>query len=259
MSSEVQGQRAIHDADRTLRTDWEQNGFVILRHFYSHNQVQAINHLAEQRRNLPLKASELAHRPPYRINDLYLDCEEIRRVALSLRLCDVLSELLDGAPLLCNTLNLEYGSQQPDHVDSLCMPPRRPDAMVACWIALDPVSTSNGPIRYYPGSHRIPAWQGPAGDPTTRRWDMAAWRQFIRKEVRERGIHPRIFTAQPGDILIWHSRLLHGGSAIQDPARTRRSMAAHYFRQQDYRHHLWRVRRRHENGYLYQRRHAPAS
>lgn len=282
MNSQVQGQRAIQRTERTLRTDWERDGFVILRHFYSRNQVQTINHLVdrlwreretlqapitidahlespEQRRGLLRDMPEAARRVPYKVNDLYLDCEEIRRVALSLRLCDVLSELLEGTPLLCNTQNFEHGSRQPDHVDSLHMAPRRPDAMIGCWIALDPVTTSNGPVRYYPGSHRIPSWQFAGGGPGARPGDRKEWQQYIRREVRERGIHPRIFTAQPGDILIWHSRLLHGGSRIQEPGHTRRSMAAHYFRQQDYRHHLWRVRRRHENGYLYQRRHALAS
>lgn len=281
MSSQVQGQTTFHDAGRTLRADWERNGFVILRHFYSYNQVQTINQLvdrlwrerdrleapitidarvgsAQQRRSLLRDVPEAARQLPYRINDLYMDCEEIRRVALSLRLCDVLSELLEGAPLLCNTVNFEHGSQQPDHLDSLHMMPRRPDATLGCWIALDPVTTSNGPVRYYPGSHRIPPWPPADGAAGARSGGMAGWQQYMRKEIRERGIHPRIFTAQPGDILIWHSRLLHGGSPIQDPGRTRRSMVAHYFRQQDYRHHLWRVRRRHENGYLYQHRRAPA-
>ena len=41
------------------------------------------------------------------------------------------------------------------------------------------------------------------------------------------------FEAEAGDVFIWHAQLYHGGSAIEDQARTRRSLVTHYFRAQD--------------------------
>ncbi len=56
------------------------------------------------------------------------------------RLSPVIAELLGGASMVCNTLNLEYGSQQQSHQGTLYMPSRVPNKMVASWIALEPAT-----------------------------------------------------------------------------------------------------------------------
>ena len=66
---------------------------------------------------------------------------------------------------------------------------------------------------------------------------------YFREQLQQRDSKPVTCTAEPGDVLIWHSQLLHGGSAITDAAKTRRSLVTHYFRQQDYRHHFWQLRK----------------
>lgn len=37
-----------------------------------------------------------------------------------------------------------------------------------------------------------------------------------------------VFTPRKGDLLIWHSALVHGGMPRNDPALTRRSIVSHY-------------------------------
>jgi hypothetical protein len=41
------------------------------------------------------------------------------------------------------------------------------------------------------------------------------------------------YLAKRGDVLLWHALLVHGGSAIAKPGRTRKSMACHYFARRD--------------------------
>jgi ectoine hydroxylase-related dioxygenase (phytanoyl-CoA dioxygenase family) len=49
-------------------------------------------------------------------------------------------------------------------------------------------------------------------------------------EVEQQAPRPRkSFTAEPGDVLLWHHNLMHGGSAIEREGATRRSLVAHYF------------------------------
>ena len=43
----------------------------------------------------------------------------------------------------------------------------------------------------------------------------------------------RRFAARKGDVFIWSCYLLHGGSNIIDPARTRSSVVFHYYSDQD--------------------------
>jgi hypothetical protein len=42
-----------------------------------------------------------------------------------------------------------------------------------------------------------------------------------------------LFQARKGDVFIWNAQLLHGGSAIAQPGRTRRSVVFHYFSESD--------------------------
>ena len=268
------------DPGPSLARSWAEHGFVILRGLFAAEQVAGVNRLIDdlwrtrrrvslpltidvhiesgRQRRMLLRDTEAADRlQPYKINDLYLDFPLIRDMVLDVRLCRVLETLFHGTPLVCNSLNFEQGSQQADHFDTFYMPSRRAGGMVASWIALDPVGPTNGPLRYWPGSHRIPPYLFSHGGTRAVADEMPQFRSFIDQEIQRRGLAPEILVAEPGDVLIWHSQLLHGGCAIQDPARTRRSLVSHYFRRGDYRHHFWRVRRHHPGGYYYRRRHQP--
>jgi ectoine hydroxylase-related dioxygenase (phytanoyl-CoA dioxygenase family) len=52
-------------------------------------------------------------------------------------------------------------------------------------------------------------------------------------EVRKMALQPVEFLSKAGDILIWHEQLYHGGAAIRDPKRTRKSMVVHYWPSSD--------------------------
>jgi ectoine hydroxylase-related dioxygenase (phytanoyl-CoA dioxygenase family) len=45
-----------------------------------------------------------------------------------------------------------------------------------------------------------------------------------RSELYQR----RTYCAKKGDIFLWHGMLIHGGSPVLDPKRTRRSYVCHY-------------------------------
>lgn len=261
-----------------LLDSWENNGYVILKGFFSHQAIDSVNDLvntlwqnrhslaapitvdvslesSSQRRMLLREAGDNMRQTPYKINDLYLEYDIIRKVVLDARLCDIIERLFGGTPLLCNSLNFEYGSQQSDHVDSFYMPSRVANGMLASWIALEDVKHNNGPVHYFAGSHKIPPYLFSHGKTNAIASEMPACRDYLESEVSKRGLTPTCFLAEKGDVLIWHSQLLHGGSPIEEPRQTRKSLVSHYFRRKDYLHHLWRIRRFHANGYYYNRRH----
>jgi ectoine hydroxylase-related dioxygenase (phytanoyl-CoA dioxygenase family) len=37
------------------------------------------------------------------------------------------------------------------------------------------------------------------------------------------------FMAKKGDVFVWHANLLHGGSPINNPALSRKSMVLHFY------------------------------
>ena len=159
---------------------WHQNGYILLNKFYRRREINRINKIVDQ---LWLNRSQLdanyvidifveseqekriyfrdapadARSKPYKLNDLFLSSDEVRNMVAGERLAPILRELLEGdLPMICNTLTFEFGSQQDYHFDTFYMPPPTPNKMIASWIALEKAHKKNGPLTYYPGSHKIP-------------------------------------------------------------------------------------------------------
>lgn len=169
----------------------------------------------------------------YKLNNLFLRDEAIRAVALSPRLRRVMARLLQTEPLICNSLNFERGSQQDAHIDSWYMPPPNDEGMVAASISLDPVDETNGPIYFYPGSHKIPPYRFSDGRLNMIVAEFDACRAYLDREISTRQLKSVEFRGEPGDVFIWHGQLIHGGSEIRDFSRTRSSLVVHYWRASD--------------------------
>jgi phytanoyl-CoA hydroxylase len=169
----------------------------------------------------------------FKFNDLYLMSAEVRGLALDPELTSVVADLLGEPAVLCNSLNLEKGSSQPKHIDSLYMTPRTPHSLIAVWIALEDVHPDAGPLVYYPGSHRIPLYTFNDGTHHATREESADWYDYIDVQIRLRGLKERAFLARKGDVFIWHSDLVHGGRPIADRHLTRSSLVCHYFGEAD--------------------------
>jgi hypothetical protein len=166
----------------------------------------------------------------YKLNNLFGRRPEIRQVALTSRLRKVCAELLDGDPLICNSLNFERGSQQDFHIDTWYMPPPVEGRMVVASIVIDDVDADNGPVAYYPGSHKIPPYRFSDGRLNEIPAESPRCKAYLRKEVEARGLKETEFHGRSGDVLIWHAQLLHAGRPIRDMARTRSSLVVHYWR-----------------------------
>lgn len=169
----------------------------------------------------------------YKLNNLFLLDDSIRAAALSPRLKRVMEHLLQAEPLICNSLNFERGSQQDAHIDSWYMPPPKDEGMVAASISLDPVDETNGPIYFYPGSHKIPPYRFSDGRLNMIAAEFDACRNYLDREIEARQLKSVQFRGEPGDVFIWHGQLIHGGSEIRDFTRTRNSLVVHYWRASD--------------------------
>ncbi|MBW3565284.1 MAG: phytanoyl-CoA dioxygenase family protein [Acidobacteria bacterium] len=125
--------------------------------------------------------------------DLYLDPSLHRLAALLL-----------GEPVIAiQSILFEYGSGQALHRDPYYVKTDPPGLLVAAWIALEDIHPDSGPLVYVPGSHHSTA----------------------NDDVEEARV---IFTPRSGEVLFWHPGLLHGGSPVADPHRTRKSYVIHF-------------------------------
>ncbi|APA85430.1 phytanoyl-CoA dioxygenase family protein [Paraburkholderia sprentiae WSM5005] len=250
-----------------IKQSFDQLGYAILPAFYSAAQVDDVVQSIEQRKlqrpmNVTVDLLDTGERSllgllspreietlRMKINDLYLDMESVRELALSERIAAVLKDLLGHAPALCNSLYFEKGSQQPPHVDAIYMTPKTDDHLIAIWVALEDAHVDAGQLEYYPGSHKIEQLIFSNGNRHFVPEEMPRWHSYMDSEVERHGLKKTTFFARKGDVLIWHANLLHGGSAIADPTRTRKSLVFHYFSEADARSLDCKLREANSCGY----------
>ena len=172
-------------------------------------------------------------KPRYRIHELHAASEVALRLYLHPLLHRYASLILGETAVATQSLYFEFGSQQPLHRDSTVVPTPQFGRLVAAWIALEDISVESGPLAYVPGSQRFPFYDFGRGeytyDPSRHTpADVTAAMAFYDSELQRSGLPTRQFLAKRGEVLIWHSALMHGGAPPLDESHTRKSFVVHY-------------------------------
>ena len=163
------------------------------------------------------------------MQDAWPESPSVRRIALAPKVLALLRELYGRAPRPFQTLNFAVGTEQAPHADTIHFSSDPPSFVCGVWVALEDVDEGNGPVCYFPGSHRLPEYgpQDYGAPPGTDHYD--AYEAFIGRQVDERGLAPALATMRRGQAFLWAGNLLHGGSPRRDPGRTRQSQVTHYY------------------------------
>lgn len=208
------------------------NGFLILRGFYSADEVQQVNReieklLSENRAGFNYTGKKIMD--AWRFSPLIE-----QHFFKNQRLLQLLDFLMGTKTAPFQTIHFLEGSEQRAHSDFIHMTTEPPGYLIASWTALEATHEGNGLLFYYPGSHRLPYIMCGDYDSGNSRWSLGenSYRNYeakIAQLVAEHDLKKEYFFAKTGDVLIWHANLLHGGSPIKQPGSTRRSMVAHYF------------------------------
>jgi ectoine hydroxylase-related dioxygenase (phytanoyl-CoA dioxygenase family) len=168
-----------------------------------------------------------------RVVDAYVYYESARRALFSPAIIEFLSAVFDDRVLLFQSLSFERGSQQPLHQDTAFVVVDSPLELAASWIALEDIQPGSGELTYLAGSHRLPEYLFSGAfkhwNPKRDGQDQHdAWERLMHQNAERLGLERQTFLPRKGDVLIWAADLAHGGSAVADPALTRRSLVGHY-------------------------------
>lgn len=150
------------------------------------------------------------------------------------RMLELLNFIMGRNVVPFQTINFLEGSEQRAHSDFIHMTTEPLGYLIATWTALEDTHEGNGPLFYYPGSHRLPYITCMDYEAGNTSWQIGGnsyrkYEDYMEALIREKGLEKRYFHARKGDVLVWHANLLHGGSPITRKGATRRSMVAHYF------------------------------
>ena len=168
-----------------------------------------------------------------RLRDAWRYNQEVRRIASNPIVIEILSKLYGQRAWPFQTLNFPVGTQQSLHSDAVHFNSVPERFMCGVWLALEDVTFENGPLFYYPGSHRWPIYTnehiGRCMSTLPERPNQLAFEPIWQALVEAQGMKPQQFLAKKGQALIWTANLLHGGSIQLNREATRWSQVTHYF------------------------------
>lgn len=242
-------------APRPGPADWNADGVVILPGLIPDELIEAYQaEWAEANGWRGLRhpgSGELVQAPPgWRQHPWLLDADEpggwadctpymrhgaLRALCCSEPIARALNALL-GEPAGVH-LNLTgwVSTERNWHQDGYLNPVETGDYYAAVWIALDDIHAASGPFQYIPGSHR---WHRlmrdrfrdvvDLNDPTWPKQSEDVLTPLIEAEIERRDTEVVTHLPAAGDVLIWHPRLYHRGSAAAVPGAYRPALIAHY-------------------------------
>lgn len=214
--------RAYTTPATPMQEAWQRDGLVILRGFLDDRAIDAYCE---------------AFDGGWGIGTSYLRSPELRDLACSRHLADVLESLI-GEPMGLH-LNLTYwrSTEREWHQDTYLNPPEVGGYYAAVWMALADIDPDSGPFQYVAGSHRWPVLRrdkvlaalGEDGSDPDWPWrSEVLLSPLVDAEIARTGLHVDTFDAHRGDVLVWHGRLMHRGSRARRPGLERRALISHY-------------------------------
>jgi len=169
-----------------------------------------------------------------RVQDAWQDDDRVKKIATNTYVNSLLSRLYGKQAFPFQTLNFPIGTEQASHSDHIHFSSLPEMFMCGVWIAFEDVDAENGPLFYYPGSHKWKSYAnehiGVSGFQIGNAYDhYGKYVELWEAIAQAHGVEREFFHAKAGEALIWCSNLVHGGGRRHDRSRTRWSQVTHYF------------------------------
>ncbi|MCJ8210834.1 phytanoyl-CoA dioxygenase family protein [Mucilaginibacter sp. RS28] len=228
----------LSDQDKEFVKNFATNGYVIFDPQLDDVVIEGIkNELVEAHQKYAEKNKKV-HFSPHRIQDAWQFNEHVKQVAVHQPILDKLELLYRRRPIPFQTLNFDRGTQQKTHSDMIHFSSIPERFMCGVWVALEDVTEDNGPLHYYPGSHKLPFYD--MADMGVKASDSLKMKNgymnyndyyetFIEEVTKGLGLQKEKLLIKKGQALIWAANLLHGGEVINKAGTTRHSQVSHYY------------------------------
>ncbi len=223
-------EKKITPEQRAMAIEYHEKGYVVLKNFFDKSFIDKVRADTEA---IGFSGKKIAtFQNAIRVQDIWNVSEPVKNLAADPRALEILQFLYDREPIPFQTLNFKAGTQQRAHSDTIHFSSLPARFMCGIWVPLEDTNENNGPIFYYPGSHKTPEYNFThvnkgLNDPSYDNYKE--YEDFMENLMEVSGFKKEHFHAEKGDALIWSSNLIHGGSEIKDKSTTRWSQVTHYF------------------------------
>ncbi len=183
--------------------------------------------LRRAKRALRGRHTAISHRDERRVQDAWTVSSPVREIALAPTVLELLEQSYGRRPRPFQTINFRIGSEQKPHSDAMHFNSEPSGFMCGVWVALEDIDLDQGPLVYYPASHKLAEYT--RGDVDADPDSHSDYERFVAALIEKEGLEPSYARLRKGQALIWSSNLLHGGAPQRDPSLTRWSQVTHYF------------------------------
>ena len=147
---------------------------------------------------------------------------------------DFLEIMYERTPLPFSTINFLRGSEQPLHSDYMHFSSKPERYLCGAWFALEDVHQDSGPLAVVAESRDLPivtidelGLEVPKNTKQLKA-NYTVYEEAVKSIVEENNLTKESIAINKGQCLIWAANTLHGGSTMNDPSLTRRSLVVHY-------------------------------
>ena len=218
----------LSESDKALCEHFARYGYAII-----DLDIPDIDDFAEDlRENIDYPIRE--GKPWNRVQDAWRENASVRELACLPDILSALEILYRRKPIPFQTLNFPVGTEQATHSDTIHFNSIPERWMCGVWVALEDIDDDNGPLHYYPGSHKMPIYHmhdfglSPQ-DYTDLGQSYPKYERAVARMIAASGFERKTLSVKKGQALIWEANLFHGGSPIKDHSRTRYTQVTHYY------------------------------
>ncbi|MEY2792889.1 MAG: hypothetical protein RJA76_881 [Bacteroidota bacterium] len=214
-----------------IAREYHTKGFAVIKNAYTEAEIEQVKQEMDNKGFNP-DFPYVHQRDERRCQDLWDYSEPVRQFSCKENIISILETLYDRETIPFQTLNFKFGSQQRAHSDTIHFSSLPARFMCGVWVALEDINEENGPLFYYPGSHKTKEFNFNdfRDDLLDNSYDnYIQYEDFMEEFLKVSHFQREIFKAQKGDALIWSSNIVHGGMPVLKQGSTRYSQVTHYF------------------------------
>lgn len=177
-----------------------------------------------------------------RVTNFHIYSDNTKELVTNKYVNEILKSLFNTEQVIYSSLFFREGTSQHYHRDTPHFYTNPIDQYYGVWYSLEDIHINAGPLKYYIGSHKLEVPNGydtynklPRKNENDTDFNfkcLIEYNKVIENMCKENNLSyvdqtNYINNVNKGDIIIWHPKLLHGGSDIIDETLTRYSMVTH--------------------------------
>jgi len=225
-----------------LHTD----GVVILKNVF--NEELANNVVQDFEKWSAIEENDFTPGTRQRVTNFHTFSNNTKQLVTNQCVKEILDAFFEKESVVYSSLFFREGTSQHFHRDTPHFYTNPMDLYCGVWYALEDIDQKAGPLKYYLKSHELHV---PNGIDTYNRmlsnntddfqnktysqknFDcLLEYNRVLEDECKNKELEFRdesnyISKIEKGDVIIWHPKLVHGGSNVIDPSLTRYSMVTH--------------------------------